>query len=336
MSGQLADKVDDLASSIEELEDVLKPLLETPLSNLTAQLPAPLDRAKLQVWLSYVLNDLVWIHLRTRGINPSHTDSSEPHDVVAELDRVKGYFAKIKEAENPAKRALVVDGKVANRFIKHALASAISPANFECSSSAPKPTHTRFDEDGNSTQPSVPAESSAKPHPNDESSSDSDAEPEAGTWKAKKRAREADLAKQRGDGNEEPESDESLDGWEETSTTPASVVQTADPQPGSSSRTKRPRMDPFAGYSQPPSKPPKPIETARKSPTVKESPSASSTSTPQPISNFKQEAGETTRLSPVSASAPTASSASGSKKTRRNTKGGARHKKPKKPSDHQS
>ncbi|KAG9089066.1 hypothetical protein FS749_001651, partial [Ceratobasidium sp. UAMH 11750] len=246
MSGQLADKVDDLVSSIEELEDVLKPLLETPLSNLTAQLPAPLDRAKLQVWLSYVLNDLVWIHLRTHGINPSNTDSSEPHDVVAELDRVKGYFAKIKEAENPAKRALVVDGKVANRFIKHALASAISPANFESSSSAPKPTHTRFDEAGNSTQSSVPAESSARPQPNDESSSDSDAEPEVGTWKAKKRAREADLAKQRGGGNEEPESDESLDGWEETSTTPASAVQAADSQPGSSSRTKRPRMDPFA------------------------------------------------------------------------------------------
>ncbi|KAG9090665.1 hypothetical protein FS749_000384 [Ceratobasidium sp. UAMH 11750] len=330
MSGQLADKVDDLVSSIDELEDVLKPLLETPLSNLTAQLPAPLDRAKLQVWLSYVLNDLVWIHLRTRGINPSNADSSEPHDVVAELDRVKGYFAKIKEAENPAKRALVVDGKVANRFIKHALASAISPANFESSSSAPKSTHTHFDEDGNSTQPSVPAETSAKPRPNDESSSDSDAEPEAGTWKAKKRAREADLAKQRGDRNEEPESDESLDGWEETSTTPASAVQTADPQPGSSSRTKRPRMDPFAGYSQPPSKPPKPIKTTRESPT------ASSTSTPQPASSLGQGADETTRLSPVSASVPTASSASGSKKTRRNTKGGARHKKPKKPSEHQS
>ncbi|KAG8791583.1 hypothetical protein FRC12_008755 [Ceratobasidium sp. 428] len=104
MSAQLTDKVDALVSSIDELEEVLKPLLETPLSKLTTQLSTPLDRAKLQTWLSYVLNDLVWIYLRTRGINPSHTDSGEPHDVVAELDRVKEYFAKIKEAENPAKR----------------------------------------------------------------------------------------------------------------------------------------------------------------------------------------------------------------------------------------
>ncbi|KAG8733977.1 hypothetical protein FRC10_012049, partial [Ceratobasidium sp. 414] len=275
MLGQLADKVDDLVSSIDELEDVLKPLLETPLSSLTTQLPAPLDRAKLQ-------------------------------------DRVKGYFAKIKEAENPAKRTLVVDGKVANRFIKHALASAISPANFESSSSVPKPTHTRFHEDGNSTRPSVPAEPSTKPQPNDESSSDSDAEPEAGTWKAKKRAREADLANQRKGGDEEPESEESLDGWEETNVTSAPAVEDAKPQHGLSSRTKRPRMDPFAGYSQPSSKPPKLAETTMKPA------STSSTPAPQPAADVSQAVNDATHSSPASASTPP--SAPGGRKTRRKTK----------------
>lgn len=60
MSEPFAEKVDDLVSSIDDLEDVLGPLFETPLSRLTTQLTAPLDRAKLQAWLSYVLNDLVW------------------------------------------------------------------------------------------------------------------------------------------------------------------------------------------------------------------------------------------------------------------------------------
>ena len=60
MSEPFTEKIDDLVSSIEELEEVLGPLLETSLPKLTSQLSAPLDRAKLQVWLSYVLNDLIW------------------------------------------------------------------------------------------------------------------------------------------------------------------------------------------------------------------------------------------------------------------------------------
>lgn len=103
MSEPFTDKIDDLVSSIDELEAVLEPLLATPLSKLTNELSAPLDRAKLQVWLSYLLNDLIWskypilshsnrtiltqlkVHLKSRGINPSKLDSGEPHTVVAEL-----------------------------------------------------------------------------------------------------------------------------------------------------------------------------------------------------------------------------------------------------------
>ncbi|KAG8724141.1 hypothetical protein FRC09_000099 [Ceratobasidium sp. 395] len=323
MSGQLTDKVDDLVSSIDELEEVLKPLLETPLSKLNTQLSAPLDRAKLQTWLSYVLNDLVWIYLRTRGINPSHTDSGEPHDVVAELDRVKEYFAKIKEAENPAKRTMVVDGKVANRFIKHALASAISPANFEQPSSSQKPTHIRFDdEQGSSTQPPAPTESNVEPN-EEESSSDSDAEPEAGTWKAKKRAREADLAKQRAGEDEEVESDQSLDGWEETNNGPtaAAISEEVEAQEGPASRAKRPRMDPFAG-NQSRSKRSEPAETVSKS-------TPSSMPVAPPSRDPDQQVDDTTlQLSPASASAPSTSSAPVGKKVRRKNKGGARHRKP--------
>jgi hypothetical protein len=43
---------------------------------------------------------------------------------------------------------LVSYGKLANRFIRHTLSSAIFPASLACSSSDPKPMHTRFGEDG--------------------------------------------------------------------------------------------------------------------------------------------------------------------------------------------
>lgn len=56
----LSETVEDLTSSIDELEDVLGPLLSTPLPELSGQLSGPLERAKLQVWLAYVLNDLIW------------------------------------------------------------------------------------------------------------------------------------------------------------------------------------------------------------------------------------------------------------------------------------
>ncbi|KAG8791584.1 hypothetical protein FRC12_008756 [Ceratobasidium sp. 428] len=219
---------------------------------------------------------------------------------------------------------MVVDGKVANRFIKHALASAISPANFESSSSSQKPTHIRFDdEQSSSTQPPAPTESNVEPN-EEESSSDSDAEPEVGTWKAKKRAREADLAKQRAGEDEEVESDESLDGWEEANSGSAAAadLEQAEVQEGPASRAKRPRMDPFAGYSQPRSKRSEPAET-----TAKSTPS-SSTPVPQPSRDPDQQVDDTaSRLSPASASAPSTSSAPVGKKVRRKNKGGARHRK---------
>ncbi|QRV95301.1 Sas10/Utp3/C1D family protein [Ceratobasidium sp. AG-Ba] len=293
MSNQLADKVDDLASSIDELEEVLKPLLETPLSKILANSSA--------------------VHLRTRGINPSSTESGETHDVVAELDRVKGYFAKIKEAEDPAKRSLVVDGKVANRFIKHALSSAISAANFDASSSASQPTHTRFDGDNSPAPPSTQPE----PEPVVEISSDTDEEPAAGTWKAKKRAREADLANQRATDDQEMESDDSLGGWEETKAGPASVVEEDKAQTETSSRTKRPRMDPFAGYDRPASSAAKNVEA----PQTETPPPAP---LPQPTDNLRQQAGDEARPSP----APSIPSSTSNMKRRRGKKGGSRHKKP--------
>ncbi|KAF8595683.1 hypothetical protein BDV93DRAFT_528507 [Ceratobasidium sp. AG-I] len=312
MTEPFTEKIDDLVSSIDELEEVLGPLLETSLSKLTSQLSAPLDRAKLQVWLSYVLNDLVWILLKTRGVNPSNLDSGETHDVVAELDRVKGYFAKIKEAENPAKRSLTVDGKVANRFIKHALASAISPANF-ASSSGSKSTHIRFDETGAADQPSVPGQSS-KPDPTSaSSSSDSDAEPEVGTWKAKKRAREEDLANQRAEEENGSEKEEVMEGWEEPNAEHADPAEKAEPQVDGLGGSKRARMDPFAGYSGSTPKPPK-----RSVVVVQDSSatSASTDATPQPI---EVNDSQPESLPPPSSATPSSPVAPKKRKARRGT-----------------
>ncbi|CAE7223786.1 unnamed protein product [Rhizoctonia solani] len=310
MTNHLSEVVDDLASSIDELEDVLAPLLSNSLPELNKQLSSPLDRAKLQVWLSYVLNDLVWIQLRTKGFNPNNLGAGETHDVVGELDRVKSYFAKIKEAENPAKRTLAVDGKVANRFIKHALAS-ISQENFA------KPTHTRFDESGNATsEPPAAGPSKAEPKREESdksSSSSSDEEPAPGTWKAKKRAREAALAASKADQDASEDEDEPMVGWEEPQA--ASKIEPTDDKDSSTDlvdKRKRPRMDPFAGYEGSPTKPGKPKST--------------SASQPEPESKTDLLATEdsSTSRSPSPSVESSASTSTSQKKTRRTRRGGRR------------
>ncbi|CAE6419039.1 unnamed protein product [Rhizoctonia solani] len=314
MTDHLSETVDDLVSSIDDLEEVLAPLLAIPLPELNKQLSSPLDRAKLQVWLSYVLNDLVWIQLRANGHNPNNLGAGETHDVVGELDRVKSYFAKIKEAENPAKRALAVDGKVANRFIKHALASAISQENFA------KPTHTRFDEGGNAvSEPSASGPSKDEPEPDesDESSgSSSDDEPAPGTWKAKKRAREADLAASKADRETSDEEDEPMAGWEEPEIAPSTIASTdnAGPSAELTGKPKRARIDPFAGYDGANPKPSK-LEPVVTSPE------------PEPSAELLAPEDAPTSGSPspsVGSTASASTSTSAQKKTRRTRRGGRR------------
>ncbi|KAF8506282.1 hypothetical protein BU17DRAFT_57778 [Hysterangium stoloniferum] len=131
------DTIISIEESLDHLEEVLGPLIGKPLHETTSQLDV-LQKAKLQVVIPYVVNDLIFIYLKTRGINP------KTHPVIGELDRVKEYFGKIKNAEDPEKRKLVVDQQAATRFLKHALAE--SQATLERNLSQTQRVHTRFTE----------------------------------------------------------------------------------------------------------------------------------------------------------------------------------------------
>lgn len=108
-------KISALDVSLDELEDKLEGLFARSLPESVVGLEK-IQQAKLQVAIPYLVYDLVFIYLKTRGVDP------RTHPVIAELDRVRQYFDKIKNAEDPAKRRLTVDKGVANRFIKHAIA----------------------------------------------------------------------------------------------------------------------------------------------------------------------------------------------------------------------
>ncbi|THV06592.1 hypothetical protein K435DRAFT_645058 [Dendrothele bispora CBS 962.96] len=106
-----------LSSSLEELEAHLDPLFSQTFPETLLALE-PIQQAKLQTVIPYVVYDLMFIYLKSRGIDP------KTHPVFAELDRVRQYFDKIKNAENPPTRTTQVDKAAASRFIKHAITQA--------------------------------------------------------------------------------------------------------------------------------------------------------------------------------------------------------------------
>ncbi|KAL1413627.1 hypothetical protein Q8F55_001405 [Vanrija albida] len=105
-----------LDTTLDALESALAPLLSQPWSQTLSALPA-LERAKADVLLAYAINDLVWVYLKSRGLDPAS------HEVSAELERIRGYYGKVKDAENPGARR-TIDKAAAHRFVVAALPSA--------------------------------------------------------------------------------------------------------------------------------------------------------------------------------------------------------------------
>ncbi|OJD28568.1 hypothetical protein ACJ73_00009 [Blastomyces percursus] len=115
-STDLTPLLEQLEDNIDDLEDVLEPLLAQPLSTTTQKMPV-LDKAKLHVLITYAIESMVFSYLRLQGVN------AKEHPVYKELTRVKQYFDKIKAVETvPEQRTMAVDKEAAGRFIKHGLA----------------------------------------------------------------------------------------------------------------------------------------------------------------------------------------------------------------------
>ncbi|GAD92204.1 exosome-associated protein, putative [Paecilomyces variotii No. 5] len=115
-SADLLPLLDRLEENVDDLEEVLQPLLGRPLTDTSRKLPV-MDRAKLHVLITYTLESLIFSYLRLHGVN------AKEHPVFRELTRVKQYFEKIKALETePEKRTMTLDKQAAGRFIKHGLA----------------------------------------------------------------------------------------------------------------------------------------------------------------------------------------------------------------------
>ncbi|OXV06164.1 hypothetical protein Egran_06071 [Elaphomyces granulatus] len=118
--GDLVPLLEQLESNVDDLQKVLQPLLQGSLcisliSDMSRKLPL-LDRAKLLMLITYTLESLLFSYLRLHGVD------SREHLVYKELTCIKQYFEKIKVLEtSPEKRAMALDKKAADPFIKHGL-----------------------------------------------------------------------------------------------------------------------------------------------------------------------------------------------------------------------
>lgn len=149
--------LEQLDDEVDDLEDSLAPVLETGISDTASKLPL-LDKAKLYVLVTYAVESILFCkllfhftliftncsvsaYLRLNGVK------AREHPVFLELTRVKQYFDKLKEAENPTPKQpeLTLDKNAAGRFIRAGLVSSQCPSQLVNVLTDPKSGNSKLD-----------------------------------------------------------------------------------------------------------------------------------------------------------------------------------------------
>ncbi|KAH8997415.1 hypothetical protein EDB92DRAFT_1813852 [Lactarius akahatsu] len=237
-------RLSTLSSSLDELENGLAAMLSQSLPELLLGLDT-IQQAKLQVVIPYLVYDLVFVYLKTKGLDP------KTHPVVAELDRVRQYFDKIKDSEDPAKRQFAIDRAAATRFIKHAIAQA--------KDAPPTPTP----EPGPSTRVPLDTEGTADTVPVPVKVTEKMLEREQYQRALREEEREEDSGGDLKviDGEEEDDEQQSEDDSPGQAAPPAAKGKSRASPPETGIGKRRPPIDPFAGYGGDPK--PRPLARLR-------------------------------------------------------------------------
>lgn len=119
MSAQTEKVLSTYEHAVDELAEHLHPLLESDFEEVLDRLE-PIQRSELLLALAYSAVSLKFNHLRLQGINPKESK----HPILQELDRMKKYVAKVKQARQTlddadVQRQLVVNDEAALRMVRH-------------------------------------------------------------------------------------------------------------------------------------------------------------------------------------------------------------------------
>ncbi|KAI0119866.1 Sas10/Utp3/C1D family-domain-containing protein [Daldinia grandis] len=111
----ISPQLDRLDDELDNLEEALQPILGN-ISDVANKLPL-LDKAKLYVLATYSIESMLFSSLRLNGVD------AKEHPIFKELARVRQYFDKIKNIENPpGKPEQTLNKEAAIRFIRADLA----------------------------------------------------------------------------------------------------------------------------------------------------------------------------------------------------------------------
>ncbi|CAG9856162.1 unnamed protein product [Phyllotreta striolata] len=100
-------------NSVNKIEEMIQKLQRADIyEQLTLK-----EKVDYDLFVSYTLNTLFWLYLRVKNEDPNN------NDVKNQLNRIKEYMLKAKQAHERQTIRPKVDKAVAGRFIKHGIQS---------------------------------------------------------------------------------------------------------------------------------------------------------------------------------------------------------------------
>ncbi|RZC37945.1 nuclear nucleic acid-binding protein C1D [Asbolus verrucosus] len=107
----IQEKLLNFHSSVEKIGKILE-LSADP--NIYQKLTTK-EKVDYDLFMAYTLNTLYWLYLRTKGEDPNK------NDIKNQLNRIKQYMVKAKQAHERQTIRPKLDQPAARRFIKHGL-----------------------------------------------------------------------------------------------------------------------------------------------------------------------------------------------------------------------
>ncbi|KAF2885247.1 hypothetical protein ILUMI_20913 [Ignelater luminosus] len=110
-------KITNLHNSVDNIEKILDFALNSDVyEKLNTE-----DKVNYNLFMGYTLNTLFWLYLRTKGVDPNKSE------VKDQLNRIRQYMVKSKEAHDRNTIRPTIKQDVARRFIKHGIQHSEKP-----------------------------------------------------------------------------------------------------------------------------------------------------------------------------------------------------------------